>query len=200
MLLDTNQTGLQTMTGKAIGYVRVSSVDQTTARQLDGVTLDKTFEDKASGSKADNRKALQDCLTYLRDGDTLHVHSIDRLARNLLDLQKIVEDLTGRGVAVEFHKEGLKFSGTGSDPMNKLMMQMMGAFAEFERALIRERQREGIAAAKARGQALGRRAVMTPEQVREAKERRAAGESAADLAKAYGVSRATMYNQLGATQ
>lgn len=182
--------------GKAIGYVRVSSVDQNTARQLEDVALDRVFEDKASGSAADNRKALQDCLGYLRDGDVLHVHSIDRLARNLLDLQKIVEDLTGRGVGVVFHKENLAFTGEGGDPMQMLMLQMMGAFAQFERAMIRERQREGIAAAKAAGKPLGRRASLTPGQVAEVRARRAAGETAISLAKAYGVSRATLYQYL----
>ncbi len=184
------------MAGGHIGYIRVSSTDQNTARQLDGIELDRVFEDKASGSSADNRKALQECLRYLRDGDVLHVHSIDRLARNLLDLQKLVADLTGRGIEVHFHKEGLRFSGNADDPMQRLMLQMMGAFAEFERSMIRERQREGIAAAKARGQKLGRRASMTGDQVQEARRRRAAGESAVALARAYGVSRATMYAHL----
>ncbi|NEV65264.1 recombinase family protein [Thiorhodococcus minor] len=183
---------------KAIGYRRVSTTDQNTTRQLEGVTLDKAFEDKLSGAKTDNRPQLQACLEYLRDGDTLHVHSIDRLARNLLELQKLVEDLTERGVSVRFHKEGLTFTGA-SDPMQMLMFQMMGAFAQFERSLIRERQREGIQAAKAKGKHLGRKPILTPEQVKEARQRREAGESAAALAKDYGVSRATMYQHLAGT-
>jgi DNA invertase Pin-like site-specific DNA recombinase len=184
------------MSGKAIGYVRVSSVDQTTTRQLEGMALDRVFEDKVSGAKADNRPALRQCLDYLRDGDTLHVHSIDRLARNLFDLQKLVEDLTGRGVAVHFHKENLTFTGQATDPMQTLMFQMMGAFAQFERALIRSRQREGIEAARAAGKHLGRRASMTAEQLAEARARRDAGESVASLAKAFGVSRQTLYVNL----
>lgn len=183
---------------KAIGYIRVSSAGQNIERQLEGVTLDKAFEDKLSGAKADNRPQLQACLEYLRDGDTLHVHSIDRLARNLKELQVMVEDLTERGVSVRFHKEGLTFTGA-SDPMQMLMFQMMGAFAQFERSLIRERQREGIQAAKAKGKHLGRKPSLTPEQVKEARQRREAGESAASLAKDYGVSRATMYQHLGGT-
>ena len=183
-------------TGQSVGYIRVSSGDQNTARQLDGIQLDKVFEDKASGSGMDNRKALQACLTHLREGDTLHVHSIDRLARNLMDLQKLVGELTGRSVAVVFHKEGLTFTGAGDDPMQTLMLHMMGAFAQFERSLIRERQREGIAAAKAAGKPLGRRAAMTPAQIAEARARRAAGESATELAKVFGVARATMYSHL----
>lgn len=182
--------------GQNVGYTRVSTTDQNTARQLDGIDLDRVFEDKASGSGADNRKALQACLLHLREGDTLHVHSIDRLARNLMDLQRLVGDLTGRGVGIVFHKENLTFTGAGDDPMQTLMLHMMGAFAQFERSLIRERQREGIAAAKAAGKALGRRPSLTPAQINEARARRAAGESATDLAKAYGVSRATMYSAL----
>src|SRR6185437_7118784 len=135
--------------GQRIGYIRVSSVDQNTARQLDGIDLDRTFTDKASAKDA-NRPKLQECLRFLRDGDTLYVHSMDRLARNLIDLRQMVEDLTARGVAVEFVKERLSFTADAS-PMAKLLLNMMGAFAEFERELIRERQREGIALARAAG-------------------------------------------------
>lgn len=180
------------MNGKHVGYIRVSSVDQNTARQLDGVELDKVFEEKVSGAKASNRAALQECLRYLRDGDTLHVHSIDRLARNLLELQKLVEDLVERGVAVQFHKENLIFTGT-ADPMQTLMLQMMGAVAEFERSMIRERQREGIEAAKRAGKHLGRPAALTEAQIEEARIRRTNGESVERLAKAFGISRAAMY-------
>lgn len=90
--------------GHQVGYIRVSSIDQNTDRQLSGIELNKTFSEKISG-KDINRPQLQECLEYLREGDTLHVHSIDRLARNLADLQGIVADLTGRGISVKFHKE-----------------------------------------------------------------------------------------------
>ena len=134
------------------GYIRVSSLDQNEDRQLAdlGLNLDKTFTDKCSG-KDMKRPELQKALEHVREGDTLHIHSIDRLARNLVDLQSIVEELTGRGVTVVFHKENLTFSGE-SDAMHKLMFQMMGAFAEFERSMIRERQREGIEAGPRRGE------------------------------------------------
>ena len=184
------------MSGKSIGYLRVSSTDQTTARQLDGIALDRVFEDKVSGKDAD-RAQLQAALDYLRDGDILHVHSIDRLARNLADLEKIVSTLTAKGVEVRFHKEGLTFRSNANDPMQTLLFHVMGAFAQFERSLIRERQREGIAAAKAAGKPLGRRAAMTPAQIADAKARRCAGESAANLARAFGVSRATMFSAIG---
>ncbi len=134
------------MNGQKIGYKRVSTIDQNTARQLDGVPLDKLFEDKASG-KDTNRPELQAALGYCREGDTLVVHSMDRLARSLVDLRGMVTKLTERGVAVEFVKENLRFNGDDS-PMAILLLSLLGAVAEFERSLILERQREGIALAK----------------------------------------------------
>lgn len=184
------------MSGQQIGYIRVSSVGQSTERQLDGVELDRAFTDKASGSSAEQRQQLQECLTYLRDGDTLHVHSIDRLARNLIDLQQTIANLTAKGVSVRFHKEGLTFSPDANDPFAKLMLQQLGAFAEFERSMIRERQREGIAKAKAQGRQLGRKPALSAEQISEAHKRRGAGESPTDLAREFGISRAAMYAYL----
>ena len=180
--------------GQDIGYVRVSSIDQNVARQLDGVTLYKTFTDKASGKDTD-RAQLQECLRYLREGDRLHVHSMDRLARNLLDLQKLVEELTGRGVSVQFHKEGLTFTGD-NDHMQKLMLQIMGAIAEFERANIRERQREGIAKAKAAGKRFGRQAALDDDQVEAVIRRIEAGEERSTIARDLGISRQTLYRTL----
>lgn len=175
-----------------IGYKRVSTVDQNTARQLEGVEVDKLFEDKASG-KSKDRPQLAAALDYVREGDTLVVHSMDRLARNLEDLRGIVRDLTGRGVRVEFVKESLTFTGEDS-PMNVLLLSMLGAVAEFERSMILERQREGIAVAKAQGKYKGRKAALTDEQANELRARRAAGESVAALARDYGVSRQSVYN------
>lgn len=184
------------MTGQHVGYIRVSSVDQETARQLVGVSLDKIYTDKTSGATTANRKALAECLAYLRDGDTLHVHSIDRLARNLADLQSIVSDLTRRGVTVRFEKECLTFSATADDAMQTLMLQMLGAFAQFERSLIRERQREGIAAARAAGKHCGRPSALTSEQLASARERKAHGESVDTIAADLGISRAALYANL----
>ena len=139
--------------GHTVGYARVSTVDQVTERQLEVLNqygIDRLFEDKASG-KDINRPALTEAIKYVRDGDTLVVHSLDRLARNLVDLLSLVEELTNRGVSVKFIKENLTFTKTESDPFSKLTLQMLGAFAQFERSLIRERQREGIAIAKKAG-------------------------------------------------
>ncbi len=125
------------MQGQRIGYVRVSSFDQNPERQLEGVQVARVFTDKASG-KDTQRPELERLLAFVREGDTVVVHSMDRLARNLDDLRRIVQGLTQRGVRMEFVKEGLKFTGEDS-PMANLMLSVMGAFAEFERALIRER-------------------------------------------------------------
>src|SRR3954462_15501413 len=131
------------MAGQQIGYIRVSTLDQQTERQLDGIALDQTFSDKASG-KDTNRPQLELLLRFARTGDTIIVHSMDRLARNLDDLRRIGQHPTPKGVGIEFVKEHLAFAGEDS-PMVSLMLSVMRAFAEFERALIHERQREGIA-------------------------------------------------------
>ncbi|MFC1523652.1 recombinase family protein [Thermodesulfobacteriota bacterium] len=180
--------------GHDVAYVRVSSVDQNTDRQLNGMEFERTFTEKAS-AKDVKRPVLQECFKYLREGDTLHVHSIDRLARNLFDLQDIVTTLTSRGIHIQFHKENLSFTGDDS-PMQKLMLQMMGAFSEFERSLIKERQREGIQAAKAAGKQVGAKRKLSPEQVEEIQQRIQQGEEKKALAKEYGVSRQTLYSAI----
>ena len=182
--------------GKTVGYVRVSSLDQNTARQLDGLQLDKVFTDKASG-KDTNRPQLQAALDYLREGDKLIVHSLDRLARNLDDLRKIVYNLTNKGVVVEFVKEHLIFTSDDS-AMGRLLLSVMGAFSEFERSLIKERQREGIALAKNRGVYKGRKPSLSDERVAEMRQRVADGEPKAALAREYRISRETLYQYLKA--
>jgi DNA invertase Pin-like site-specific DNA recombinase len=180
--------------GQRIGYIRVSSSDQNPARQLEQVQLDKEFTDKASG-KNSQRPELEALLTYAREGDTVLVHSMDRLARNLDDLRSIVQKFTARGVRIEFVKESLIFTGEDS-PMANLMLSVMGAFAEFERALIRERQREGIALAKKRGAYRGRKKSLSESQVAELRLRVASGDKKAQLAREYGISRETLYQYL----
>lgn len=182
------------MKGHRIGYVRVSSFDQNPERQLEHIQVDKVFTDKASG-KDTQRPQLDALLSFVREGDTVIVHSMDRLARNLDDLRRIVQTLTRRGVMIEFVKENLTFSGEDS-PMANLMLSVMGAFAEFERALIRERQREGIALAKQRGAYRGRKKSLSIGQVTELRQRAAAGEQKAKLAREFGISRETLYQYL----
>jgi DNA invertase Pin-like site-specific DNA recombinase len=182
------------VSGQRIGYVRVSTLDQNEKRQLDGLVLDRVFTDRASGRDT-ARPQLVELLGFARDGDTVVVHSMDRLARNLDDLRALVQRLTRKGVRVEFVKEHLLFTGEDS-PMANLMLSVMGAFAELERALIRERQREGIALAKQRGAYKGRKKTLTPERATELVQRAANGIPKSVLATEYGVSRETVYQYL----
>jgi len=184
------------MKGQTVGYIRVSTEDQNTARQLEGVELDKTFTDMVSGKDV-NRPELQRMLEFVREGDLVIIHSMDRLARNLDDLRKIVKGLTSRGVKVQFVKESLTFTGEDS-PMANLLLSLLGAVAEFERALIKERQREGIAVARKNGTYTGRKRSLEPHQVEDLKKRAAAGEKRAGLARELGISRETLYQYLRA--
>ena len=182
------------MQGHRIGYVRVSNFDQNPERQIEHVEVGKVFTDKASG-KDTQRPQLEALLAFVREGDIVVVHSMDRLARNLDDLRRLVQGLTQRGVRIEFVKEHLTFTGEDS-PIANLMLSVMGAFAEFERALIRERQREGIALAKQRGAYRGRKKALAPDRAAELRRRAAAGETKAQLAREFGVSRETLYQYL----
>lgn len=151
------------MSGQQVGYIRVSTAEQNTERQLDGVHLDKVFTDKVSG-KDRHRPALESLLDHIRDGDTVHVHDISRMARNLLDLKQLVAEITGMGVKLHFHKENLIFTGEDS-PMQALMLSMLGAVYEFERAMTLERQREGIQQAKQAGKYRGRKKSADRDQI-----------------------------------
>jgi DNA invertase Pin-like site-specific DNA recombinase len=186
------------MNGQRIGYVRVSTFDQNPERQLENIQVDRTFTDKASG-KDIKRPQLEALMGFARVGDTLVVHSMDRLARNLDDLRHIVQTLTQRGVHVEFVKEHLCFTGEDS-PMANLMLSVMGAFAEFERSLIRERQREGIALAKQRGAYRGRKKSLSDSEIARLRQRVVAGEKKAMLAREFGISRETLYQYLRAPE
>jgi len=172
------------MTGKTIGYIRVSTVGQNTDRQLDGVALDKVFEEKVSAKTA-NRQQLKAMLEFIREGDTVVVHDISRLARNIRDLHYLVERITAKGVALKFQKEGLVFTGDKSDAMSQLLLSMLGAVYEFERTIMLERQREGIALAKAQGKFTGRKATIDNQKILETL---AAGNSISKTADICGVS------------
>lgn len=182
------------MVGQRIGYIRVSSLDQNADRQLAGVQLDRVFTDTASGRDT-KRPQLEAMLSFVREGDSLIVHSMDRLARNLDDLRRIVQSLTHKGVQVEFVSEGLRFTGDDA-PMATLLLSVMGAFAEFERALIRERQREGIALAKSRGAYKGRKKALSEAQIEDLKQKVGQGQPKAAVARAFGISRETLYQYL----
>lgn len=152
------------MTDKTIGYIRVSTVNQNVDRQLEGIHLDKVFEEKVS-AKTKNRPRLQEMLNYIRDGDSVVVHDISRLARNIQDLHFLVEEITSKGASLHFVKEGLSFSSDKSEPMNVLLLSMLGAVYQFEREIMRERQKEGIAAAKAKGKFTGRKKTINDEDI-----------------------------------
>jgi DNA invertase Pin-like site-specific DNA recombinase len=182
------------ITGQNIGYIRVSTIEQNAERQLDGIALDKIFTDKCSG-KDTNRPQLRLMLEFIREGDTVYVHSMDRLARNLDDLRGVVNKLASKGVAVKFVKEGLTFNGQEA-PMATLMLSVMGAFAEFERSLIRERQKEGIALAKKAGKYRGRSKCFTDEQINEIQQMVKERYKKVDIAKKFGVSRNTLHRYI----
>jgi len=182
------------MAGQRIGYVRVSTFDQNPERQIEGIQVDRTFTDKASGKDV-HREQLDALLDFARSGDTVLVHSMDRLARNLDDLRRIVQILTEKGVRIDFVKENLSFTGEDS-PMANLMLSVMGAFAEFERSLLKERQREGIALAKKRGAYRGRKRSLTDADITVLKSRADAGEKKAHIARDLGISRETLYQYL----
>lgn len=177
-----------------LGYKRVSSIDQSTERQLENIKLDRVFEDKLSG-KDRNRPQLDALLSMIREGDVLHIHSMDRLARNTRDLLNLVSEITEKGCKVIFHTEHLTFEPNKNDPYQQLMMTMLGAVAQLERSLILQRQKEGIAIAKSKGKYKGGKNKLSPEQVAELKEL-AKEKSITALAKQFGITRPTCYSYL----
>ena len=183
--------------GHRVGYIRVSTVEQNDNQQREQLhasgIIDRIFEDKISGRTRALRPGLTECMTYLRDGDELVVSSIDRLARSLTDLRALVDGLTDKGVTATFLHEHLSFSKDNSDPRADLMLGILGSFAEFKRAIIRERQAEGIALAKKAGKYTSRKRALTPEQVVDARKRIAAGELKALVARAFGITRPALY-------
>jgi DNA invertase Pin-like site-specific DNA recombinase len=142
------------------------------------------------------RNPMFSCRQHQREPTSSKpLYSMDRLARNLTNLRLLVKDLTDRGVAVQFIKESLTFTGEDS-PMANLLLSMLGAVTEFERALILERQREGIALAKAAGKYKGRKPILSVDRIMEIRQRSAAGEKKAVLAREFRVSRETIYSYL----
>ena len=182
------------MSARVVGYRRVSSVIQNTERQLDGITVNRMFEDKLSG-KDTNRPALQELLSFVWEGDTVLVHSLDRLGRNIDDLRSLVNGLIARGITVKFVKENLSFSVGENNIFSELMLNMLAAFAQFERSISKERQKEGVQIAKAKGmyKGKGRKQEMTEERIAEIKSRVASGESKVSIATNMHISRDTLY-------
>lgn len=180
--------------GQIVGYIRVSTTDQNLDRQLNEITCDRIFQDKASGKDCE-RSGLKECLAYLREGDTLVVHEISRLARNLKHLLEIVSDLNARGVTIRFVMENLIFKAGVSDPFSELQLSLLSAFCDFERKLLLERQRQGIKIAKENGRYknCGRKPALSREHIAEAKTLIESGLSKNEVARRLHVSRHTIY-------
>jgi DNA invertase Pin-like site-specific DNA recombinase len=183
--------------GQTIAYLRVSSDSQNLDRQAElKQAAHKVFEEKASAGTR-QRPILAEMLAYARSGDTVRVWSMDRLARSLMDLQTIVKELTDKGVTVEFVMNNLTFQPAAkNDPYAQFQFQVLGAVAELERNIIRERQAEGIAKAKERGVYKGRKPSLTAEQLEDIRYRSGLGVAVAKLAKDHKVSRQTIYKAL----
>lgn len=190
-------TGGNMVQGQVVGYIRVSSAGQNMERQLEGLRLDRVFEEKISGKNQGNRVALQEMLKFVREGDEVLCHSMDRLARNLGDLLQIVTGLTEKGVKVTFTKQNMTFTGDDS-AISNLMLSVIGAVAAFELQILKDRQAEGIAIAKAKGVYKGRKPSLTPGQAAQLRERAQAGEPKAALAREFKISRETLYQYLRA--
>lgn len=179
---------------QTVAYIRVSTTEQNTARQLEAVgPVDRVFEEKISGGSRKDRAALAQCIEYIREGDVVIVASMDRLARSLRDLRDIVDEITGKGATVRFVKESQTYSADSADPMSTLLLHILGAFAEFERSLIHERQADGIRIAKAAGKYAGRKPKLTVEQTAALRERIAQGVPKAVVAREFGIDRSTLY-------
>lgn len=177
-------------------YIRVSTVEQNTERQLKDIPCDRVYEEKISG-KDTNRPQLQAMLSNIRAGDTINIHEMSRLARNTRDLLNLVEEITSKGATIVFHKENLTFKGDGKqDPYQKMMMTMLGAVAELERSILLERQREGIAIAKAKGKYKGGKSKLTNEQIAELNDLHTQGMPISRIAKQFKITRPTVYSYL----
>ena len=181
-----------------VAYVRVSSAGQHLDRQLEAVgTVDKTYREYQSAATASDRPQLREALDYVREGDTLVVASIDRLARSLRDMLEIMEELEQKGVTVEFVSQGLTIRPDGGDLTTRLILHIITAVAQSEREMIRERQAEGIALAKqVPGKYKGRSRKLSSEQIKELRTRALDGVPKAQLAREYGISRTTLYSYL----
>lgn len=189
------------MSNQLIGYIRVSTREQSTGRQSTGMEhlkLDKIFTEKASG-KSKERPELRLCIDYARQGDTVYIYSIDRLARSLGDLESIIKELVDKGVTIHFIKEAQTYSQDNSNPFNKVLLQVLGAFAEFERNIMLERQAEGIAHAKLNGTKSGKpfgQQPLDPKLKPRAIEMFAQGLTISAIAQSLSISRGSIYNIL----
>lgn len=181
-----------------IGYKRVSTGDQSTARQLTGIELERVYEDKASGSTKD-RPELNRCLDALREGDTLHVHAVDRLSRSMRDLLDIVDTVLKAKANLIIYSPRLEFSSQSEDYLQTFQLQLFGIVGQLERAMCRQRQREGITHARVNGTKTGKPFGNQPLDMTrrdEAIELSKQGNNISQIALAMKLSRASIYKLL----
>ena len=187
------------MAGKKIAYIRVSSEGQNTTRQdqqIEELCVDKVFTEKVSGKNIQDRPQFQTMLDYAREDDEIFCGDLTRWGRSLIDIKTTITELTKRGVTVTFLKENLTFSGN-DDPMSNLLLGILSSLAEWERAIIKARQMEGVKIAQEKGiykERCGRKPKLSEEQIKEVTKRVESGEKRSDVALAFGVSRQTVYN------
>ena len=187
-----------------IGYARVSTVGQDLATQkelLEAEGCERLFVEKVTGTSTAPRKALADMLDHVREGDTVYITKIDRLARSIIDLNKIVTELNDKGVSIVFIQDNLTFkAGENVTAMQELMFNILGSFAQFERSLIVERTTEGRERAKRQGKHMGRPASSSEKDIRKAIElmndRKNNGLSVKDICRLTGVKRSTLYAKM----
>jgi DNA invertase Pin-like site-specific DNA recombinase len=190
------------MAGKRIAYIRVSSEGQNTSRQdqqIEELHVDKVFTEKVSGRNIQDRPQFQTMLDYAREDDIIYCADLSRWGRSLIDIKTTITDLTKRGVTVTFLKENLTFSGN-DDPMSNLLLGILSSLSEWERAVIKSRQMEGVKIAQEKGiykERCGRKPKLTEDQIQEVRKRVESGEKRSEVAAAYGVSRQTVYNLVG---
>jgi DNA invertase Pin-like site-specific DNA recombinase len=182
------------MTGKRIGYIRVSTVDQHPDRQLVDVQLDKKFIEFASASTI-NRPQLQTMMDFVREDDIVFVHSMDRLSRTVKDLKDVVTFLIEKNVKIKFVKEGLEF-GRENSSISMLMLHLLGAFAEFEHAFIRERQLEGVSIAKSKGRYKGGHKKLNESKIEVLRKELLTRKSKTQIAKELGICRQSLYGYI----
>lgn len=184
--------------GQIVAYIRVSTIDQDTARQHElAERADEVYEEKESGEDIAGRPELQKALKYLRAGDTLIVWAVDRLTRSFVDLDRIIRELRGRGVSIEFVSEGMKFpAGQEIDPWTEAQLFMLGVFAQLERRIKSVASREGIAIAKKEKRYKGRKPALTNAEVLKLRDRVEAGVPKAKVAREMDISRMTLYRVL----
>lgn len=184
---------------KKLAYVRVSSIGQSTSRQdqqIEELNVDKVFSEKISGKNIQDRPQFQMMLDYAREDDIIYCAELSRWGRSLIDIKTTVTALTSKGVTVKFLKENLTFSNHNDD-MSNLLLGILSSLAEWERAVIKSRQMEGVKIAQEKGiykERCGRKPKLSKEQIIEVCQRVEAGEHRTSIAKSLGVSRQTVYN------